>query len=153
MLTSGLMKFVLACLTSHHQGTSSAPCRWDLWPAATALPQEICLCMCKSKRVKQRDFVQKGASVYVWCSLVFFLFLFFLFACVFLHVSVSAHLPALAAVCTLGPVFSRAEEEAAEWWHCLPTGTLAMIGARWGAGWGGVIWGGATGQKKDTLLM
>lgn len=36
----------------------------------------------------------------------------------------------LAAVCTLAPVFSRAEEEAAEWWHCLPAGTLAANGER-----------------------
>jgi len=35
-------------------------------------------------------------------------------ASVLLHVSVSVHLPDLAAVCTLAPVFSRAEEEAAE---------------------------------------
>lgn len=46
VLTSGLMKFALACLTSHHQGTSSAPCWWELWPAATALLQEISVRLC-----------------------------------------------------------------------------------------------------------
>lgn len=49
---------------------------------------------------------------------------------VLLHVSVSAHLPDPAAVCTLAPVFTRAEEETAEWWHCLPAGTLAAKGER-----------------------
>lgn len=58
----------------------------------------------------------------MWCSLFF--------PSVLLHVSASAHLPDLAAVCTLAPVFSRAEEEAAEWWHCLPAGTLAANGGR-----------------------
>ena len=47
-----------------------------------------------------------------------------------LHVSVSALLPDPAAVCTLAPVFSGAEEEAAEWWHCLPAGTLDANGGQ-----------------------
>lgn len=42
-----------------------------------------------------------------------------------MHVRVRAS-PSPAAVCTLAPVFSRAEEEAAEWWHCPPAGRLAV---------------------------
>lgn len=128
VLTSGLMKFVLACLTSHHQGTSSAPCRWEFWPTAMALPQEICLCVsacvCWRELTSETErFSVKGREMCM-CDVVCF------FPSVLLHVSVSAHHPDLAAVCTLAPVFSRAEEEAAEWWHCLPAGTLAANGGR-----------------------
>lgn len=77
----------------------------------------VCVCI-KSKQVKRRDFVWVRAHAV-------------LFECL----CVIAHLPALAAVCTSGPVFSRAEEEAAEWWHCLPTGSIAMkVWCRWGGG-------------------
>lgn len=107
MLTSELMKFVLACL----QGTSSSPCKWEFWPPATTLPQEICL----------RDLVKNGQKF--TCDVVCFLHVCY-------SVFASVYLPDLAAVCTLAPVFSRAEEEAAEWWHCPPVGTLAVNGRR-----------------------
>lgn len=67
VLTSGLMKFVLACLTSHHQGTSSAPCWWEFWPAATALPQEISVRVCERQLASQTVWfsVKEGKHVRV----------------------------------------------------------------------------------------
>lgn len=60
----------------------------------------------------------------MWCSLFFSRGAC---CCMCLWVRTS---PDPAAVCTLAPVFSQAEEEAAEWWHCVPAGKPATNGGR-----------------------
>lgn len=99
VLTLRLMKFVLAL-------PNKPPSRYQLCPM-----QMRVLAHCHG--FAAGDFCVKASKLCL-CDVAFFFFFLLLLPSALLHAPVSAHLPNPAAVCTLAPVFSRAEEGAAE---------------------------------------